>query len=227
MAHEIKVERRDDSGKGASRRLRHTGKIPAIVYGGDLGPVSIQVAHEDIWLAQQNEWFYSSILDLSLGGDVQQVLLRDLQRHPARPRILHLDFQRVMANEAIRVSVPLRFINQETSPAGKTSGVIIMHELTEVEIECLPADLPSNIEVNLATLKEGDVLHLSNVTLPKGVSIPALKLSADHDVAVVVARQLAAEADVDTAAPAAAEVPATKAKAPEAKAGDAKAPTKK
>ena len=223
MAHELNVERREGAGKGASRRLRHTGKIPAIVYGGGLEPVSIQLVHEDIWLAQQNEWFYSSILDLNLGGDIQQVLLRDMQRHPARPRVLHLDFQRVMANEVLRLSVPLRFVNQETSPAGKTSGVVITHELTDVEIECLPADLPSNIEVDLAALKEGDVVHLSALTLPKGVSIPSLKLGADHDVAVVVARQLAAEAEVDTAAPDAAEVPATKAKAPEA----AKAPPKK
>jgi large subunit ribosomal protein L25 len=223
MAHELNVERREGAGKGASRRLRHTGKIPAIVYGGGLEPVAIQLVHEDIWLAQQNEWFYSSILDLNLGGDIQQVLLRDMQRHPARPRVLHLDFQRVMANEVLRLSVPLRFVNQETSPAGKTSGVVIMHELTEVEIECLPADLPSNIEVDLAALKEGDVVHLSALILPKGVSIPSLKLGADHDVAVVIARQLAAEAEVDTAAPAAAEVPATKAKAPEA----AKAPPKK
>lgn len=222
MAHEITVERREGAGRGASRRLRHTGNIPAIVYGGGLDPVSIQLSHEEVWLAQQNEWFYSSILGLSLKGDVQQVLLRDVQRHPAKPRILHLDFQRVMANEAIRVEVPLRFINQEISPAGKTSGVVIMHELTEVEIECLPADLPANIEVDLAELREGDIWHLSGLKLPEGVVIPALKLGGDYDVAMVIARQLAAEpepAEADEAdeAPAATEVPATKAKAPEKK----------
>ena len=215
MAHEIKVERREGAGKGASRRLRHTDKVPAIVYGGGLDPVAIQLSHNDVWLAQQNEWFYSSILDLSLGGDVQQVLLRDIQRHPARARILHLDFQRVMANEAIRLSVPLHFLNEETSPAGKTSGVIIMHELTELEVACLPGDLPEFIDVDLAALKEGDVIHLSDLKLPKGVEIPALKLSGDHDVAVVIARQLKAEAEPE-AAPVA-EVPATKAKAPEKK----------
>ncbi len=211
MAHEIKVERREAAGKGASRRLRHTDKVPAIVYGGGLDPVTIQLSHNEVWLAQQNEWFYSSILNLSLNGDVQQVLLRDMQRHPARARILHLDFQRVMANEAIRVSVPLHFLNQATSPAGKTSGVIIMHELTELEVSCLPGDLPEHIEVDLGALKEGDVLHLSDLKLPKGVEIPALKLGADHDVAVVVARQLKAEAEPEEAAPAA-EVPAAKAK---------------
>ena len=211
MAHEIKVERREAAGKGASRRLRHTDKVPAIVYGGGLDPVTIQLSHNEVWLAQQNEWFYSSILNLSLNGDVQQVLLRDMQRHPARARVLHLDFQRVMANEAIRVSVPLHFLNQATSPAGKTSGVIIMHELTELEVSCLPANLPENIEVDLAELKEGDVIHLSGLKLPKGIEIPALKLGPDYDVAVVVARQLKAEAEPEEAAPAA-EVPAAKAK---------------
>ncbi len=152
MAHQINVERRSDTGKGASRRLRHEAKIPAIVYGGGLDPVMIQVDHETIWLAQQNEWFYSSILDLSLNGDVQQVLLRDMQRHPARPRVLHLDFQRVMADQAIRASVPLHFVNGATSPAGKTSGVLIMHELNEVEVSCLPGNLPEHIVVDLADL---------------------------------------------------------------------------
>lgn len=217
MAHEIKVERRSDAGKGASRRLRHDAKIPAIVYGGGLDPVMIQIDHEAIWLAQQNEWFYSSILDLNLNGDVQQVLLRDMQRHPARARVLHLDFQRVMADQAIRASVPLHFINGATSPAGKTSGVLIMHELNEVEISCLPGNLPEHIEVDLGALKVGDVLHLSNIVLPKGVEIPALKLGPDHDVAVVVARQPRQEAETDAAATPAAEVPATKAKTPEKK----------
>ena len=223
MAHEIKVERREGAGRGASRRLRHTGQIPAIVYGGGPDPVSIQLSHNEVWLAQENEWFYSSILDLNLNGDVQPVLLRDIQRHPAKARILHLDFQRVMANEAIRVSVPLRFVNQENSPAGKTSGVVIMHEMTEVEIECLPGDLPANIEVDLSELKEGDVLHLSSLVLPKGVEIPGLSRDTEFDAAMVIARKMAAEvepeddAEGDEDGAASAEVPATKAKAPEKK----------
>ncbi|MCX7563156.1 50S ribosomal protein L25/general stress protein Ctc [Xanthomonadaceae bacterium XH05] len=212
MAHEIKVERREGAGKGASRRLRHADKVPAIVYGGGLDPVAIQLSHNDVWLAQQNEWFYSSILDLSLGGDIQKVLLRDIQRHPAKARILHLDFQRVMANESLRASIPLHFLNEAVSPAGKTSGVVIMHELTEVEVACLPGDLPENIEVDLSGLKEGDVVHLSSLKLPKGVEIPSLKLGADHDVAVVIARQIKADAEPEAAAEAAAEVPASKAK---------------
>ena len=189
--HVINVERREAEGKGASRRLRRAGKVPAIVYGGELPPVSIQIDHEKIWLAQQNEWFYSSILDLSLNGDVQKVLLRDIQRHPYKQQILHLDFQRVSDNEVLRASVPLHFVNEAKSPAGKTAGVVIMHELTEVTVACLPKDLPTAIEVDLSDLAVGAVVHLSDLKLPAGVELPELKLGPDHDVAVVVAKQTA------------------------------------
>ncbi|MBB5209097.1 50S ribosomal protein L25/general stress protein Ctc [Chiayiivirga flava] len=217
--HEIKVARRDDQGKGASRRLRRQDKVPAVVYGGDLGPVSIELEHNDVWLASQHEWFYAAILDLSLNGDVQKVLLRDMQRHPAKPRIMHLDFQRVNENQALRVSVPLHFLNQDTSPAGKTSGVVVMHELNEVEISCLPKDLPEFIEVDLAQIKEGDVIHLSELKLPKGVEIPALNFGKEHDIAVVIARQIKEEEEPE--AEVAAEVPATKQPAPKAAPGAA------
>ncbi len=187
--HEISVALRNDEGKGASRRLRRAGTVPAIVYGGgELGPVSIQMAHNDVYLASQNEWFYSSILDLSLNGDIQKVLLRDMQRHPFKQQILHLDFLRINENEAIRVRVPLHFLNQETSPAGKTGGVIIMHEITEVEISCLPKDLPEYIEVDLANLEVDDIIHLSALKLPKGTEISELKLGKEHDIAVVIAK---------------------------------------
>ena len=191
--HEIKVERRQDEGKGASRRLRHAGKIPAIVYGGELKPVSIQLDHEPVWLASQNEWFYSSILDLSLAGDIQKVLLRDIQRHPYKQLIMHLDFQRVNENEALTASVPLHFINEDTSPAGKAADVVVTHELKEVAISCLPKDLPESIEVDLGALKAGDVIYLSGLKLPAGVEIPALKLGKGHDDAVVIAKTAAAE----------------------------------
>src|SRR3546814_370267 len=134
-------------------------------------------------------WFYSSIIDLDVDGKVQKVLLRDMQRHPYKQLIMHLDFQRVNQNEAIRMSVPLHFVNGDISPAGKAGDVVIMHELTEVAISCLPADLPLNIEVDLSELKLGDTVHLSSLVLPKGVEIPQLKLGPDHDVAIVVARQ--------------------------------------
>jgi large subunit ribosomal protein L25 len=196
----INVEKRNDEGKGASRRLRRAGFVPAIVYGGDLQPVSIQIQHKDVWHASQNEWFYSSILDLSLGGEVQKVLLRDMQRHPFKQIVLHMDFQRVNENEAIRVRVPLHFLNQEASVAGKTSGVVIMHELTEVEISCLPKHLPESIEIDLSNLAVGDIVHLSDLKLPQGVEIPELRFGKEHDHAVVVAKEMRAEAEETPAA---------------------------
>lgn len=187
--HEISVALRKDEGKGASRRLRRAGNVPAIVYGGGkLAPVSIQISHKDVLLASQTEWFYSSILDLNLNGDVQKVLLRDMQRHPFKQQILHLDFLRINENEEIRVRVPLHFINQETSPANKTAGCIIMHEITEVEISCLPKDLPEFIEVDVGDLKVDDIIHLSALKLPAGTAIPELKLGKEHDIAVVIAK---------------------------------------
>ena len=208
--HNIQATSRNVEGKGASRRLRHAASIPAIVYGGKSAPQPIQLDHEKIWLAQQNEWFYSSILNLDIDGKVEQVLLRDMQRHPFKQIIMHLDFLRVDASQALRTKVQLHFMNQETSPAGKTGGVVVMHELTEVEISCLPKDLPEAIEVDLAKLTVGAVVHLSDLKLPAGVEIPALKLGKEHDVAVVVAKHGREDA-VEEAAPEAAEVPATKA----------------
>jgi large subunit ribosomal protein L25 len=207
--HVIQATARKDEGKGASRRLRRAGQLPAVVYGAHQDPVSIQMLHNTAMLASQHEWFYSSILDLDIDGKQEKVLLRDMQRHPFKPLIMHLDFLRVSENEAITVNVPLHFLNQETSPAGKTSGVVITHEQNEIEISCLPRDLPEFIEIDLAQLTEGDIVHLSEITLPEGVSIPELKLGKEHDIAVVIARQLKAEAapageEGDEAAPAAA-----------------------
>ncbi|MCL6711961.1 50S ribosomal protein L25/general stress protein Ctc [Pseudoxanthomonas beigongshangi] len=194
--HEIKVQRREDEGKGASRRLRHAGNVPAIVYGGgELKPVSIQLNHNEVWLASQHDWFYSSILDLSLNGDIQKVLLRDMQRHPYKQQIMHLDFQRVNENETLRTAVPLHFINQDTSPAGKSADVVVTHELNEVVVECLPKDLPEFIEIDLSNLAVGAVVHLSEIKLPAGVEIPELKLGKEHDVAVVIAKHGKEEAE--------------------------------
>jgi len=186
--HEIKVVQRELQGKGASRRLRGAGQIPAIIYGGDVEPSVIQLNHNEIWLAQQNEWFYSSILDLNLDGQITKVLLRDMQRHPFKQLILHLDFLRVNENEALTASVPLHFINEDTSAAGKAADVVVTHELKEVTITCLPKDLPESIDVDLADLKAGDVIYLSDIKLPKGVEIPALAQGKDHDDAIVTAK---------------------------------------
>jgi large subunit ribosomal protein L25 len=205
--HKISAAGRKDEGKGASRRLRHAARIPAIVYGGQSAPKSIQLEHEKTWIASQSEWFYSSILSLDIDGAVERVLLRDMQRHPFKQQIMHLDFQRVNENEALRVAVPLHFVNVEKSPAGKAADVVVTHELNEIQISCLPKDLPEFIEVDLSNLSAGDTIHLSQVTLPKGVEVPELKLGADHDVAVVVARMGRVEEATEeaVAAPAAGE----------------------
>jgi large subunit ribosomal protein L25 len=201
--HEIPAEGRNDEGKGASRRLRRAGKVPAIVYGNSKDPASIQLDHNTALLASQNEWFYSAILDLNLDGATQRVLLRDMQRHPFKPQLLHLDFQRVDENKAIRIRVPLHFLNQEKSPAGKMAGVLISHAITDIEIACLPKDLPEFVAVDLGELKVGDIVHLSDVKLPEGVEIPELRLGKEHDSAVVTAQELKEEVEV---APVVAEV---------------------
>jgi len=210
--HIIKATGRNVEGKGASRRLRRAASIPAIIYGGKAAPQPVQLDHEKIWLASQNEWFYSSILSLDVDGKVESVLLRDMQRHPFKQIIMHLDFQRVDQNQAIRVAVPLHFLNEDKSPAGKAADVVVSHELNEVEVSCLPKDLPEFIEVDLGALAVGDVVHLSEIKLPAGVEIPELKLGKEHDVAVVSAKhgRVEAEAEPAEAAEGGAEVPAAK-----------------
>lgn len=207
--HNISASSRKDEGKGASRRLRHAGLIPAVIYGGEAAPQSIQLEHEKTWLASQHEWFYSSILDLNVDGKVQKVLLRDLQRHPFKQILMHIDFQRVDESKALRTAVPLHFANEDKSPAGKSAEVVVTHELNEVVVECLPKDLPEFIELDLSTLEVGQIVHLSDLKLPAGVSIPELKLGKEHDLAVVIAKHGKEEADAADA-PAAAEVPAAK-----------------
>ena len=215
--HKITAFGREDAGKGASRRLRRAGRIPASVYGGHADPASIELDHEKTWLASQNEWFYSSILTMDVDGKAQKVLLRDMQRHPYKQQIMHLDFQRVSENEALRTAVQLHFLNEESSPAGKAADVVVMHELTEVVVSCLPKDLPEFIAVDLADFALGDIIHLSQLELPAGVEIPELKLGKEHDVAVVVAKQGRVEITDDAEGEeAATDVPAAKVDEPAA-----------
>jgi large subunit ribosomal protein L25 len=220
--HEIPAELRKDEGKGASRRLRHADVVPAILYGGKENPQSIQFVHKDVFMASQHEWFYSAILDLKIEGKNQKVLLRDMQRHPYKQRLLHLDFQRVNENEALKIRVPLHFLNQEKSPAGKTAGVLVTHELNDIVVSCLPKDLPEFIEVDLGNLNVGDIVHLSDLKLPAGLEIPELKLGKEHDVAVVLAKVAKEEVEEAPAADAAVAAPAAPAKG--GKAAPAKAP---
>ncbi len=226
--HNITASSRAVEGKGASRRLRRSGQVPAIVYGAKADPENVQLDHNALWLASQNEWFYSSILTLGIDGKNQKVLLRDMQRHPFKQQIMHLDFQRVDENEAIRFNVPLHFMNQEISPAGKTAGVVVLHELNEIGVSCLPRHLPEFIEVDLANLELGQSIHLSDLALPEGVTLPELKLGKEHDVAVVIARHARVEAEEEApAADAPAEVPSTKAAKAAAPAAAAPAAPKK
>lgn len=209
--HNITATSRKVEGKGASRRLRHGGQVPAIVYGAKASPANVQIEHNHLWLASQNEWFYSSILQLSIDGKSEKVLLRDMQRHPFKQQILHLDFQRIDESVAIRFNVPLHFLNQESSPAGKTAGVVVLHELNEIRVSCLPKDLPEFIDVDLSALTLGDIIHVSELVLPEGVTLPELKLGKEHDVAVVIARHARVEVEEEAPVEAEAEVPSTKA----------------
>lgn len=161
---------RSDKGTSASRRLRHAGRVPAIVYGGNADPLSIELDHNEIFHALRKEEFHASILDMELDGkNGQQVLLRAVQWHPYKQQVLHVDFQRVDASHSITTKVPLHFINGEVSPAIKVSGQIISHVVTELEVTCLPANLPQFIEVDLGMMTGGANVYLSDVTMPKGV----------------------------------------------------------
>ena len=176
----IIAELREDVGKGASRRLRREGKVPAVIYGGQSDPVTLAVQQDELLNATDNESFFSSILEIKLGKDrTQQAVVRDMHRHPFKPVIMHIDFMRVSAEEVLKISVPIHFIGEEESPAGKTSGVVIQHQVTEVEIAALPKDLPEFLSVDLSEMDAGDAVMLSSIVLPEGVSIPAMEAEGD------------------------------------------------
>ena len=171
----INAEIREDVGKGASRRLRHQGKIPAVIYGGKKDSATLTLEHDILMHAAEQESFYSTILEIKVDdGRSQKVVVRDVQHHPFKAQIMHLDFLRVSAEEILRMSVPIHFIGEDESEAGKTSGLIIQHLVTEVEIAALPHNLPEYLDVDLSGLDAGDVVMLSDITLPEGVEIPAL-----------------------------------------------------
>ena len=202
----VNAELRADQGKGASRRLRHQGKVPAVLYGGKRRPVCLTLDHDEILHKSQQEGFYSSIIEIKVAdGRSQQVVVRDLQRHPFRQRIMHLDFLRVTADHKLRISVPLHFIGEAQSPAGKTSGVVIQHQVTEVEITALPKDLPEYIEVDLSQMEVGDTVMLADIILPEGVEIPTLAVRDENNVPVANAAHVREIVEVDEAAVAAAD----------------------
>ncbi|NIB40144.1 50S ribosomal protein L25/general stress protein Ctc [Pseudomaricurvus alkylphenolicus] len=181
----LNAEIREDAGKGASRRLRRLeGQAPAIIYGGDKAPVNIQIPHKDLIKQLENEAFYSHVITINVGGDAESVLLKDLQRHPAKAIVMHADFLRVDANKKVTVKVPLHFVNEDTSKGVKLQGGKVSHNLTELEVSCLPSNLPEFIEVDLAEVEAGQIVHISDLKLPEGVTSVALSHGADHDSAV-------------------------------------------
>ena len=184
MTIELNAVLRDDMGKGASRRLRHAGKIPAIVYGAGKDPVAMTLEQKDVQYVLPDEAFYSQILSLNVDGKKQDVLLRDLQHHPYKQDIMHIDFMRFDATHVVHVHVPLHFIGEEIAPGVKTEGGAVSHIVMEVEVECLPKDIPAFIEVDLSQMHLNDILHLSDLKLPAGVEVLALKQGEEHDTAV-------------------------------------------
>jgi len=184
ISFELTAEPRTDMGKGASRRLRRDGKVPAIIYGGNKDPEAVTLSHNELLRNLAHEAFYSHILTVKSGGTETSAILRDLQRHPSKPVILHADLQRVSATESLRTHVPLHFSGEEVSPGVKAGG-LVSHELTDVQVECLPKNLPEFIEVDISGMGIGDSIHLSGLALPAGVELVELARGEDHDLAVV------------------------------------------
>ena len=182
MQFEINAQVRTLQGSGASRRLRATGKVPGIVYGGEAAPQAIEIDHNELLINLKKEAFHASILTIVLDGKKQQVLLRDTQRHAYKPLVLHVDFQRVDATHELHIKVPLHFINEEIAPGVKLNGGLVNHVMTEVDVHCLAKDLPEFIEVDLSALKIGDSIHLSQLKLPNGVKL--VQHTADDSVVV-------------------------------------------
>ncbi len=228
MKIEINAITRKTQGTGASRRLRIAGRVPGILYGGSEKPVVIDIDHNEIFHKLRAEAFHSTILTMKLDGAEHQVLLRDVQRHPFRLIVNHVDFQRIDANTKIHMKVPVHFINDDIAPGVKLSGGLVSHVLNEIDVICLPKDLPEFIQVDLADLAAGHSMHVKDLTLPAGVDIVA-KVKLENPVVATIVIPRAVAAEEEAAAIAAADVPAT-AQAPKEKADDkagAKAPAKK
>jgi large subunit ribosomal protein L25 len=175
---------RTDLGKGASRRLRHANQVPAIIYGEAKEPIAIAFEHKHVMKAQENEGFYSHLLTVNVNGEAVECILKDMQRHPFKPTVMHMDFQRVDANHKLNKTVPIHFINEDTNTAIKAGGVL-NHLANDLDISCLPAHLPEFIEVDVANLEVGSSLHISDVILPEGVSSIELAKGEAHDQALV------------------------------------------
>jgi len=209
----IKATARTDKGKGASRRLRHADKVPAILYGGKGEPVALELDHNKVNNMADFEAFYSHILTLEFDGKKHQAILKDMQRHPYKPKLTHLDFQRVEKGHKLHTNLPLHFLNETTAKGVKEEGGVVVHHVNDVEITVLPKDLPEYLEVDIAELSVGDTIHLTDLKLPKGVELVELTKGDDHDQAVVsitAPRVEKEETEEDTVAPG--DVPAENSK---------------
>ena len=235
MAIEINAQKRAAQGTGASRRLRRLGRVPGIVYGGEHGPLNIELDHKDLYLNLRNERFHASILTLDVGGTKEQVLLRAVNMHPYKPQVQHIDFQRVSKDKKIHVKVPLHFINAEKSPGVKEQAGVVSHILNELDISCFPADLPEFIEVDLGNLAVGNSIHARDLKLPSGVEAVLHKNENPVVATVVVPALITEEEETAAAVVAPSEIPTTEQAAPgkegeaaaegdKAKAGDKAAP---
>ena len=228
---EVNAEPRSDQGKGASRRLRHAGKVPAIIYGGKGEPTSLSLNHQKMLLLVDNEKFYSSIITLNVDGKAQPAIVKDVQMHPAKNAIVHVDLQRVLEDQPIRIHLPIHFLNEASSPGVKVQGGVVSHMRSDIEILCLPKDLPEALEVDMAAMNLNDTVYLADLKLPPGVTVP--ELVHGHNAPVVSIHSPRVEEPepvVETVAAAATTTPAAGA-APAADGKDAKkdaaAPAKK
>jgi len=201
---ELSAQLRTDLGKGASRRLRRLADlVPAVLYGAQQAPVSITLAHKDLHKSCENEAFFAHIISIDVGGTKENAIVKALQRHPAKDRILHADFQRVRMDVEISVEVPFHFSNEDICLGVKQEGGTVSHVMSTVQVSCLPGNLPEYIEIDIAELNIGDSIHLSEVVLPAGVSVPELELGEDHDQVVVTVIATRATIEDEDGAPSA------------------------
>jgi len=193
------AEIREDQGKGASRRLRRSGKVPAIIYGAGRPPRQLAFDHNRVIQQLENESFYSSILNIKVGENSQAAIVKDIQRHPAKRIIMHMDFQRIVEGEKIKMNVPIHYLNAEESIGVKQEGGSVSQLVNDVEVSCLPKDLPEYFEVDIAELKLNEMLHLSDIKVPEGVEIPELAQGPEHDHAIVSIQLIKVVAEVEEA----------------------------
>ena len=182
ISFELAAELRNDEGKGASRRLRHAGKVPAILYGGKRDPRTLTLNHEKLITLVEDEKFYSTIIGLKVGAETQAAIVKDLQMHPARNQVLHVDLQRVLDDEKIRIRLPIHFKGEAASPGVKTQGGLVSHRITDIEVTCLPKDLPEEIALDLSQMKLNESKYISDIPLPAGVVATAVLQGKDQVV---------------------------------------------